>query len=1459
MLYIRVIGLSPIDAITPDFVYTLTLGTASIPTKSYATASSCGDFMYLSQSSHPPVEGSSVWSIGDFNRRIEEWRCAPCPRGADCRDAKLWSELYALYGYTRLGVEDFSSRRDAFWPCFKERACLGGKLTLATGEKPGTKHSYTSRKRPATDCCSAVDPEMEDIQRCKEGPETFPSIKEKKRGFPMQGYVGFDPASRGCPVDLSQVDDQEACHFEAGFRLKCNYTMSGKCRLCRACKKGYWAQGVSNCRLCPHWLVNIVLVVLAVSFVLSMLYMFLKTALQDTGAEAESTVIHFAQAQQKILLNHVQLIALASGFPLKWPEEVQNMFQAMSLFGAAGSYVFNPACSDDFQLVEGESMFFQKQLGILIMPFFAAVLCALFWLFSAARDCCDNPDSRLKRYRARKNKHRLQTIVRHEKKREGKFRSLQKKRNKMDKRILLKRNPKIVPVNEIKTGETQVEVQVEAQVEAPPVPQQQGNLEDLLFIRSFFNIIDKNSDGKVTTSELLSAVVRRRAREPALDKAFADMEIRFPKTKLLGRARTVKSALKQIDKEKDNVLTEHEMLQWCIDTTSRQSSSSNIFTRLHNLAQWQKKGKKKKKKKSPSKRRRRSTWDEAMVFDMDAEERHNSHFPPDAVDPKKWKEMTNSERIETIEKRWVHLRQQEAEMTIIHKRNQAKGGGETFAVDGLNEKVKVIKFVVQPFVPLGIMWKPTESRKNNNERLRSISRKKKPIVQMGTIEDKYCAKIKKIKGDRTQARLFELHAGDILRDFGGHPVAGMSYEDTEQLLSDAHFRGKPVTMTVIRKVHDFREGVQEKVRQEMRQHQKEVGTWDKFVATLVTLLYLLYPTMIKSTYQLVSCQTIGAQQYLTMDLDIPCYKDVHMRWFLNLFLPSLLGYVIGLPMLTLAVLIPHRKNLYKRSTRFRFGVLYSGYTEKAFFWETVIAGRKSAVVSISVFMTTAGPESQALCGMMIVMCCTVLHLMWRPFAPVVEGKHDTLFFTEFWGLQVAFLTFWTGLFFYQDIAQDKTIQMVFTIELLTINAFFIIAAIRWFFILKLMDLSDQISTKQLQGFTQTELVYDLQYQALLKRFFPEWQTVRNLWSRRAWQATAKHSILNRRTAGTLGTDDGASEQIYAREHRQDDRYVLGNSARIHDQAIAKLGLIRVHKTKKKVVETSSARATRQRKQLKNNMEQISSGLQQDEERKQKIKLQASAREHLLGLGHRQKAIENLEDLVDGHDRVMETVRRRQVDSKIRLLERLSSRASDNSIRLTKKVLVRQASMKTFTSKPLGSSPPLPPAPPPPPAPPLTLSVVQPQIVQSSQFSGSGSGSGSGSEFVKYVKVKLIEQGEKFWYRLEKRTKKVHKNNLSIKIMKGIVTKATGQVPTPDQLKMILADANVADTDFITVRELFQWLEIQMTSDDDAVEHQSTPKLEPEKTESVKKIKKKKKKKNKQLPSAAASKKKLAMK
>lgn len=140
----------------------------------------------------------------------------------------------------RLGEDDFTERKDKFWPCLKPQACLGAKLSLHSNIRPGTKkYSFNTWERPAVDCCSAVDPIVEDVQLCLEDPTKFNSIRERKNG-----HVGFDPHERSCVVDLSRVDDTEACHNEAGYRLFCNNSMSGRCRLCRACKAGYWPQGI---------------------------------------------------------------------------------------------------------------------------------------------------------------------------------------------------------------------------------------------------------------------------------------------------------------------------------------------------------------------------------------------------------------------------------------------------------------------------------------------------------------------------------------------------------------------------------------------------------------------------------------------------------------------------------------------------------------------------------------------------------------------------------------------------------------------------------------------------------------------------------------------------------------------------------------------------------------------------------------------------------------------------------------------------------------------------------------------------------------------------------------------------------------------------------------------------------------------------------------------------------------
>ena len=90
--------------------------------------------------------------------------------------------------------------------------------------------------------------------------------------------------------------------------------------------------------------------------------------------------------------------------------------------------------------------------------------------------------------------------------------------------------------------------------------------------------------------------------------------------------------------------------------------------------------------------------------------------------------------------------------------------------------------------------------------------------------------------------------------------------------------------------------------------------------------------------------------------------------------------------------------------------------------------------------------------------------MLRPFEKVTE-EHHTLFWSEFYGLFVAFLTFWTGLFFFQAEKPwwSNQVSRGFAIELISINILFMIMAMRWYLILKLMDTSDLIMTKELQG------------------------------------------------------------------------------------------------------------------------------------------------------------------------------------------------------------------------------------------------------------------------------------------------------------------------------------------------------------------------------------------------------------
>jgi hypothetical protein len=976
-LFMRVRGIGPIlqgqqaqqlqpqDDDTAE-VQSTALGTPSQTTPGFVTALECGNVMYLTQSSYPPT-GKGGWTVGAYNSDTGNWRCEPCPVGADCRGDTRWVDIYAKFGYFRLDSHDFDRRETSFWQCFKPLACLGGKNPLLERKyvwlserqtRPAWPNVTVDGRQvdvqPPEDrgelpiCCTALDPLFDDVPACKDAPP------------------GNGPGTP-CNVDLAKVDDFEGCNDEAGYALDCPNSPTGKCRLCRKCSAGWWEQGVSTCLRCPPMWVNIMAPIFAGGLIAAMMFVFLSSALNDSSAEAHSSVVHLSQPMQKILLNHAQLVSLASGFPLAWPDAVQEMFTAMGVLGQAGSYMFNPACNG-VELVEGESMFFQKQLGILMLPFFAVACSVLFWLGVACQTCVldmyEHPDDR-------------------------------------------------------------------------------------------------------------HARLERKKKERA-------------------------AAAKKLEEEKK-----------------------------------QSRAQKKIEKKKESERRK----------------------------------LVKLERKASVRALKLEKKNMKLALKAVVKEGQTKNKGE-------EEKGK-------EKTALSTVSSVTEGKKAHAKKNASKSRMAPPVTGKGNSEKKILTKVKGATKPPTAStpaippptkltpKPQHSHASGLLHQIGDklvsveHAVESAVHRTEDVLDSMLH-----LTSHRHRKIsEDERKSLSETIHDEMRANAeaaKALVTFrDKCIATIVTVLYLIYPTVVKSTFLLVACAPVGKNFYLQMDLDIECYRSEHMFWVLHLFLPCFLGYVIGLPLIAYLILFCNKHKLNDRTIRFRYGTLFTGYTDACYYWEGVVAMRKAAVLAISVFLTNAGAEAQALSAVMVIMLSLIVHLHWTPFVRVDE-THNTLFWSEFCALFVAFVTFWTGLFFFQEVAKEGAIQQAFTFELLTLNAVFCVMAMRWFLILKLMDIDDQIQIDELKGEDEKKIKKAKKLRTCLKRVVPEWRKLSQLWTKRAWKVLIRKQILKNRAMRLFTISDLAQQQKHQPSRRQSQqqqqaqaaadrkRYGLSEGHQLHEIALANL-------------------------------------------------------------------------------------------------------------------------------------------------------------------------------------------------------------------------------------------------------------------------------------------------------------------
>ena len=270
--------------------------------------------------------------LNDTSADPRDYKCELCPPGAACgtSDKAAWSNLGPLFGFWKIPKAD---RAAATTVAGEKNTTLSWKSTTAF-----VKCLYP----PA--CLGAPN-------RALEG--RF--VSEDRVDLAM---VGWDHRHQ-----TNNTASSSMCATALGFR--------NQSRLCHSCNATSRRLGANRCAKCPDAGQNWGLMVLGFFVALFVLCFLVGGTIDDAGKQALSSAV------QKILLNYLQIAALSSAFPLRWPPALEALFEFQGAVSTVGEALINPDCVT--ASASAAALFYNKQAGFAAMPFIAVVVAFAFW------------------------------------------------------------------------------------------------------------------------------------------------------------------------------------------------------------------------------------------------------------------------------------------------------------------------------------------------------------------------------------------------------------------------------------------------------------------------------------------------------------------------------------------------------------------------------------------------------------------------------------------------------------------------------------------------------------------------------------------------------------------------------------------------------------------------------------------------------------------------------------------------------------------------------------------------------------------------------------------------------------------------------------------------------------------------------------------------------------------------
>lgn len=135
----------------------------------------------------------------------------------------------------------------------------------------------------------------------------------------------------------------------------------------------------------------------------------------------------------------------------------------------------------------------------------------------------------------------------------------------------------------------------------------------------------------------------------------------------------------------------------------------------------------------------------------------------------------------------------------------------------------------------------------------------------------------------------------------------------------------------------------------------------------LTILFTMYSNTSQIILSLFNCKTIENERLLERDLEIPCWKAIHMWWAFGFSLPLLILFVFGLPILGIVFLWFKWWHLNDPHFMKYFIVMYQGFKNETYYWEFINILRKILLVCIHTIIPVKEVVYKAILGLMLLV------------------------------------------------------------------------------------------------------------------------------------------------------------------------------------------------------------------------------------------------------------------------------------------------------------------------------------------------------------------------------------------------------------------------------------------------------------------------------------------------------------